>query len=368
MEIISDNANKALGLIDAISEPSPPPKLQLLSGGKSDIATYRKRPDGRWEGRFSVNGKQISVYADTKKDCISSLKVRQKEPIETSPTLAEWIDKWLQLYKIPKLKPNSIASIRQTLNKYVLPEIGDIPINRLDPITLQELINSIKSPRQKEITARNLNNALAKAFKLKLIRDNPVSAVEFEKARADSWHALTHDEQTRLIAAAEHSPIKWLVLFYLCTGCRRNEALAVYWSDVNYKDGTITINKSFSRSGITSTKNGEARTIPLTDSIKLILKNIKRTDKRIFPVSAEWVQKCFKKLTVGLKFKHIVIHSLRHTFATRCLEAGVNIKVLSSWLGHKTYKMTTDLYAHVQDEYSKSEAEKINFQLPPDIL
>lgn len=368
MQQIGSTAYKALGLIDAMTDTPPPPNLTLLQGGNHNISSFRKRSDGRWEGRFYVNGKQISVYADTKKDCKAQLKNKNNYPAVNDITLAQWIEKWLILYKIPKLQPNSIASIKQTLNKYVLPKLGDIYLNQLDPIIIQELINGIKSDRQKEITARNLNNALAKAYKLKLIRDNPVSAVEFNKAKSDSWHALTKDEEQKLLTAIEGTPIKWLVMFYLCSGCRRNEALALTWKDIDFSNNTILINKSYSREGSGTTKNKESRTIPLTDSIKKILSHMNKKSSRVFPISPEYVQKCFKQITVELGFDHIVIHSLRHTFATRCLEAGVNIKVVSSWLGHKQFKMTTDLYTHVQEEMSKKEAEKINFQLPTDIF
>ena len=364
MEQIGSAANKALGLIDAMTENDPPPKLEILQGGATDIATFRKRLDNRWEGRYSESGKQISVYADTKKNCVELVKQRQKEkePQKSNDiTLSRWIEKWLQVYKIPKLKPNSIASITQTLNKYVLPKLGNVPLTELDPLTIQELINNITSLRQKEITARNLNNALSKAYKLRLIPDNPVTAVEFDKAKADSWHALTKEEEKRLITALEHSNIKQLVLFYLYSGLRRNEAIALLWSDIDYENNVIYVNKSLdNKNEPSTTKNGEARTVPLFDSLKRILEEIPHKNERIFPVSAAYVQKYFKKLTVSLGFNHIVIHSLRHTFATRCLEAGVNIKVLSSWLGHKTLKLTSDLYVHVQDELSKQEAEKVD--------
>lgn len=155
---------------------------------------------------------------------------------------------------------------------------------------------------------------------------------------------------------------KRIMLFYICTGVRRCEALSIEWSDINEEENIIHIK---------GTKTEESdRHILLTSDIKFILNEQRKQNERekekrgrgryhqapesiVFPFSAQQTSREFKKLCGG---HHL--HELRHTFITRCCESGVNPSVCQQLVGHSTGDMIMNVYMHVMDEFKRREAAK----------
>jgi integrase len=153
-----------------------------------------------------------------------------------------------------------------------------------------------------------------------------------------------------------------LVEFLAYSGCRINEAANVRWSDVDYRLGRIYIAPG---------KTGTSRNIPLLEPMKDLLGQIKETplwfrnkhrhkDGCILSVS-----ECEKALTRACEragAHRITHHDLRHLFATRCIESGVDIPTVSRWLGHKDGgALAMKTYGHLRDEHSQQMAAKVNF-------
>ena len=136
--------------------------------------------------------------------------------------------------------------------------------------------------------------------------------------------------------------------FVLYSGCRRSEALSLTWSDVDFEKSVIHIRG-------TKTVLSD-RTIPLFPDCRVLLNSIKRVDDKVFHHRASYVTHLFKKLCPTHK-----LHDLRHTFATRCLECGVSMKVVQQWLGHSRMDTTASVYTHVPDAFSRVEADKLKF-------
>ncbi len=135
--------------------------------------------------------------------------------------------------------------------------------------------------------------------------------------------------------------------FCLLTGCRRSEALNLMWSDIDFETDTLHI-----RGTKTATSD---RYFPLSPMLKELLQSIKpkKGSKTVFRHRADYVTKTFRKMCPNHK-----LHDLRHTFATRCLECGINVSVISQWLGHSRLETTYKIYAHILPDYQRQEIKK----------
>ena len=324
--------------------------------------TIKKRLDGRWWVRYYKNGKQVCIYGKTQAECYNKLKkaLNSKGKADTPTkqiTLGEWLQKWLELYKIPKLQETTVEKIRYTI-KNMQPLVG-ITLNKLDSLTIQNFLNGVDGNRKRELIYTNLKDALTKAVKNKLIADNPFDAVEIKKEKRAEKRALTVDEERRLVQACGQCKEGILFLVCLYQGLRIGEALALTYEDIDFANKTIKINKSLTeKNKIKSTKNGEERTIPLFGRTAAILKN--GASGRVCIYSRPVYQRKIDELCKELNIDGISTHSLRHTFATRCAEAGVTAKTVQQWLGHKTLEMTLNVYTHINKDFEQKEVAKFD--------
>ena len=191
-----------------------------------------------------------------------------------------------------------------------------------------------------------LNGAFRQAVAERLIDYNPMLAVEHVKSKREKGRALTQDEQTEFIRAIRGDRSERYFLFCLYSGCRRSEVLELCREDIDENAGTIHVRG-------TKTKSSD-RYIPLFDTIKNILSDLPRAGK-LFEFGTDYVTKRFKMFCP----EH-TLHDLRHTFATRALEAGIPMKVVQTWLGHSEISTTADVYSDVTRDLSLSEAHKLD--------
>ena len=159
---------------------------------------------------------------------------------------------------------------------------------------------------------------------------------------------LSPAELSDFLAAIRGQCLEAYYLFLLYTGCRRNEALILRAADVDYKKGQLHIR---------GTKTaGSDRTLPLFDSVAdLLAKITPQNDGLFFPFRPDYPTHHFKKICPAHK-----LHDLRHTFATRCLEAKIPMIVVKTWLGHSEIATTADIYSHVTAEIDRAAARTLD--------
>ena len=266
----------------------------------------------------------------------------------------DWLDVWFNEYKKPKLKNSSLYQIKNCINVHIKPNIENKPLYELDSLDIQTALNKVKSSRMKKYTYDVYNASITMAYKLKYIRDNLMFGVENVIHKRKNGRALTLDEQKKFISAIQGNKMEYLYKFYLLSGCRKSEPLTLEWSDIDFINNRILIKG-------TKTDNS-CRYIPLFPSIIDILNNIPKTNVKVFPFSANAVKCNFDRLKEKFKFT-FTIHSLRHTFTTRCLENGIQLKTIQKWLGHSKLDTTANIYAHIQTEFEDSEINKFSISI-----
>jgi integrase len=194
-------------------------------------------------------------------------------------------------------------------------------------------------------------------------RENPVSRVSMEKGvtKRDRW--LNEDEETRLLAVCP-SWLSDLVVFALNTGMRLGEILALTWKGVDLFRSTVTVFRS---------KNGERRTIPLNQTVGALLKEKGKArhlntalvfpSRTGTPVDPNHLRRAFRLAMSRAELQDFHFHDLRHTFATRLVQSGVDLYKVQRLLGHKTSVMT-QRYAHHCPESLRDGVEILDRRAP----
>ena len=360
--------------------------------------TIRKRKDGRWEGRIIIGHKNDgspmfkSVFGKTQKATLNELhKVidiyRDVDLTEDCRmTLGEWLDKWLDEYMIFTVRDTTLTSYRYLANNQVKKFIGDKQLSLITTTDIQKLYNEVKkhgrtqkrcdgSYELSDSVVRKvhmmLHQALDVAVKERLIPSNPTQGTSIPKNNYAEKQILD-DEQLKIFCEAIKCEELWYDFFYLeiMTGLRKGEICGLKWSDINFSENKLRVQRSVSykaREGIvigeTKTNTG-TRNILLPPSVTELLKTRKQSanSEWIFPNFLNPEQplhpaSAYRKLKLILKHAELPLirfHDLRHTFATHAMKGGVDAKTLSGILGHTNASFTLDTYTHVTSDMQRN--------------
>lgn len=307
--------------------------------------------------RFTHNGKAYYVYAKTTSECRKKYgelaqQLEKKEIKSTGFTFVEWYEKWLQLYK-SNLKENTLNLLKGVFRNHILPRLRKKVLRRITSQDIQPIFNKMskETPRQATIAYIQLKSCFEQAYKLGYINRNPCLAVVIKKNKGGNGVALTKLQQKQLLEYMDKhkSSFNDIVLLYLNTGMRRSELLNIEQEDINRETNEIHIR---GKKTVTSDR--------VLQTSKQVIDLIPNKIHPFIDWSADRVDREFKRMTKALRFEKITLHSLRHTFATNCVESGVDMTVLQQWMGHKSITMTIDRYTHISEEYKKQEQAKIN--------
>ncbi len=356
-----------------------------------------KRKDGRWEGRLLIQkGKYQYIYAKSYKEVKEKMrslhdveKISTERPFQQTESSAELLEAWLDGGISLQVKPSTYESYYRCMHKHILPFFYQ---DTDKFITKESVLRFIKVIREDASLAESSKKKILSIFKISLkeiLKAVPNSAsilelIKLPKLEIKEVQVFSLKEERLLEAAAFRYEDKRAlgIILCFCTGIRLGELCALKWSDIDMDAGMMSISKTVSRTknfedeksltkllvGTPKSRNS-MRKIPLPTFLiklveqgKLYPKNencyvLSGTDTPIDPRS---FQKLYKKLLIDTGIQDRKFHAIRHTFATRALELGVDIKTISEILGHSNVSITLNIYAHSLIEHKKAAIEKFN--------
>lgn len=356
-----------------------------------------KRKDGRWESRIlKPDGKYQYVYARTykevkekKKNYQEHAKLRKEKTLATTQSATELFELWLESGVADQVKLSTYENYYRCMKKYVIPFFKGTENKRITEYQVRQFVKTIfnnasisESYKRKIISI--FKTALREILKGSGDYGSIIDAVKIPKAENTTVQVFSIKEQRLIENAVVNSEDKRALGILLCfySGIRLGELCALRWGDIDFEAGTMSIVRTVSRTknfhqhvnksmllvGMPKSKKS-IRKIPLpvfllklANELKIYAENehcyILSVSKN--PLDPRTYQKLFKRILASAGVKDRKFHTIRHTFATRALELGVDIKTLSEILGHSNVSTTLNIYAHSLMEQKKIAINKLN--------
>ncbi len=353
-----------------------------------------KRKDSRWEGRY-VKGHDYTgkvqfgyVYAKTYNEVrekLNKAKVMHasgKAPKENKK-FSYYCDQWLLLSR-NRIKESTYVKYFNTVEKHLKPVLGHFTPYDIDTVRIEEFSNELLLDGLKPKTVKDILTVLRSVLKHcnRQIEGLPAVDVIYPKEYKKEMRVLTLEEQQRFFnfLLEETDAVKFGILLALLTGMRIGEICALKWKNISLKDKTVSVYETMQRlqnlkeDSYKKTKiiideaksETSKRVIPLTDSALKLCKKM-RSDDNAFVLTGSSdkyiepraLQYRFNKYVKSLGLENVHFHTIRHTFATRCVEVGFEIKSLSEVLGHSSAKITLDRYVHPSLELKRANMDKL---------
>ncbi len=345
-----------------------------------------RRKDGRWEGRYTkgrANGKTRlgyvfgHSYGETKEKLLqakAAWQSRADDPAGRKETLEAVSAMWL-LETGRFLKESTTAKYQEYLDYYILPSLGAMPVEAVSDADAEALIRRLRSQGGRRRTGLAAQTLAEVVRILRAVREYAARigcAVKFSpekatvKRRRKPPRVFSEAEWGRLRVrlAAEATPTHAGILLAMFTGVRIGEICALRWDDISLTERRIRVHRTLQRirdfSGTAKTKiivtppksDSADRVIPLPEALCGYLAPLRREGAYLLTGEAD---KAVEPKTMRRRFKAVLaecgieaagFHTLRHTFATRCVEAGFDPKCLSVILGHADVSVTFNCYVH----------------------
>ena len=296
---------------------------------------------------------------------------------------SKWLNLWIENYVEPSNKSRTCQRYRQIVVNHVIPFFENRDIEELSPLVLQQYVAGLLAhgnlktgkglaPNTVNAVISVVQNSLKTAHALGYAKEYSANMIKRPKTEEKKVECFTLAEQKKIESAVLNGKKSKMFGVVLClyTGLRIGELLALKWSDIDMQNGLLSVSKScYDASdgkkhvrieGSPKTAHS-TRIIPLPKQLLPLLKDIKKHSKCEYVVAdgdkPVWVrsyQRSFELLLKKLNIPHKGFHSLRHTFATRALECGMDVKTLSEILGHKNPIVTLNRYAHSLMEHKSA--------------
>lgn len=358
-----------------------------------------------WEARVTVGrdpgtGKQIqrSFSGKTQKEVRQKMQAAAveldagtyQEPSKIS--VGAWLDIWEADY-LGDIKPFTKASYHTQITNHIKPALGAVKLQALTAPQIQRFYNGLQdgdaplSPKTIKNVHGVLHKALQQAVEIGYIRFNPAGACKLPRVEKAEIKPLDEKQIAFFLEAIRGHRFEALYAVTLFTGLREGEALGLKWDCVDFKAGTIRIDKQLQREKkkggqyiFAPLKNDKARTITPAPWVMQLLKQHRAeqlenrfhaaelwedsglvfTDMIGHHLAIHTVYKDFKKVVTSIGLPDTRFHDLRHSYAVASLRAGDDIKTVQSNLGHATAAFTLDVYGHVTEQMQRASAARMD--------
>lgn len=301
----------------------------------------------------------------------------------------EWLVDWLGNYVSPSVKPRTYERYLEIVRNRLIIKLGNYDVKDLTPLIIQKYITELmqngnmKTGRGLSSNSVNtviavIQNSMSIAFDIGITDEYVMDKLKRPKIQEKKITCFSPAEQKVIEQAVINDKRSKMFGIVLClyTGLRIGELLALEWKDIDFLNHEISVDKTCydgkNKDGIycrftsvpkTDTSN---RVIPIPKQLIPVLRNLKRKSSSEYvisdgdkTISVRSYQRSFELLLKKLNIQHRGFHSLRHTFATRALECGIDVKTLSEILGHKNPTVTLHRYAHSMMEHKKEMMDRL---------
>jgi len=315
-----------------------------------------KRDDGRWMYRKQIHNKRTTLYANTQKELLKKIQQLNKNLQITYKTKAksfyDLAQEWYTLFKKGKISSEKIyeSIIKNEFNK----SIFLLDINQITLIELQNYINNLSQHRKAKYCYNTIKNVFKYALQKDVIKKDISQFLQAPVNKTEKGSAFTLSEQKSILANLDKTTIKYEILFYLLTGCRRSEATNVKKEHINFERNTIFIDG-------TKTKSAK-RYIKISEKFKIILQN---NFNNMFKFRFDYYSRKFTEYLNKLNIQNKTLHDLRHTFSTNLYYLGVPDKERQYYMGHSSIVMTNDIYTTLDPTITKEDILNLYKDLYP---
>lgn len=371
--------------------------------------TIRKKGNG-YEGRITVevNGvrKQVSVYDKSQRVVVEKMQELRKKRDDNyyienkNITLEEWLKEWMKVYKKPYISPRTYQGYVEK-SKTILEHLGNMQLQKIELYHLQKFISDLqnegKSPKSLRHYYSILKMCFDDAIMCRHISLNPTRNLKLPSMRRKELNIMTKEEQLVFEGFMKKYRMGTAYIVLVNTGLKAGELSGLTWKDVDFENKALYVrrgmkkittydddfNKVKRERKVTDVKTENSyRVVPMLDKVVRILQEYKKKvqaeqeelaelgegfkdDDFIFktkynhPITSEYLRKTCQGICKSNNFRKVGIHELRHTFATRSIEAGIDLRVLQEILGHASYSTTADIYVHILGQVKLSQMNRL---------
>lgn len=375
--------------------------------------TIRKKGNV-YEGRISINEngrrKQISVYGKTQRIVVEKMAELRSQKDDNyfidnnNITLGEWIKEWMKVYKKPYISSRTFQGYVEK-SKTIVEYLGDMKLQKIELYHLQKFISELqkigKSPKSLRHYYSILKMCFDDAIMCRLMVMNPAKKLKLPSMRRKELNIMTKEEQKVFEDFMKEHTMGVAYIVLVNTGLRAGELSGLTWKDIDFENKALYVRRAVQKvttyddnfkkvsreRKVTDVKTDNSyRVVPMLDKVIRILKKYKeekikecenvaelgnefREDDFIFktkcnnPINSEYLRKNCDRICEVHNFRKVGIHELRHTFATRSIEAGIDLRVLQEILGHASYSTTADIYVHILGQVKLNQMNRLEAYL-----
>lgn len=369
---------------------------------------YEARYVDRFGKRVSISGKDIK---DVKRRYNEAIYENDKQiNVKDNITLDEWYKKWMNVYKFDVIRENTKRHYNNVYYKHISPGLGNFQLGSITQYQIKKLIKDLKNDGYQYETCNKVRVLLVDIFNKAMIneylRKNPAKGISLKRDEEKDVRVLSQEEQAIFFDCCKGTFYDNLFVTAVSTGMRIGELAALRWTDVDWDSKVIHVTRTLVYQKYESDSQKEyhfekpktrtsLRDIPINKQCEIALKkqfmqksavatkqpitkkvddkyaDLLFTSKFNTPLNSQVVCQAINKIIEEVNLTKDYLdeiepfssHCFRHTFATRCFEAGIAPKTVQAYLGHASLQMTMDLYTSVMPKHMETEMDKVSREL-----